>query len=106
MENLKNTNTVKQYIKDAIIKWYINEYSDSTSHVIYHESLEKIENIHCSLIDSPFGKLFHLQASPLTEESKKSIFFTTPPVNQVKHPLKYAFQFQVIHNFLKFVFYF
>lgn len=74
MKYLTNTNTIKQYIKDAIIKWYITEYSDSTSHVIYHESLEKIENIHCSLIDSPFGKLFHFQASPSIAESKKSIF--------------------------------
>ncbi len=67
-------NTIKQYIKDAIINWYKNEYADSESFVSYHETLEKKENIHCSLIDSPFGKLFHFHTSPSTKGDKQSIF--------------------------------
>lgn len=65
---------MKNITTNEVIEWYKKEYGDLDSHIDYHESLNKKENIHCSLIESPFGNLYHFHSSPSVKGCKPQIW--------------------------------
>lgn len=61
-------------LENKCVKWYQDTYCCNEENVIYTDTLEFKENIHQSVINSPYGKLYVFHSSPSYNGGKSTKF--------------------------------